>query len=144
MTKQQIQLVKQSWEHIKPVQLAVGERFYDRLFREAPELRHMFKSDTTTQAGKLFDMLSHIVKNLERLEALSNEVAQLARRHTVYGIKPQQYAIVRRCLMSALEECLGEYWTEEVNYAWVLAYHTLSSIMIDIQLDSGSFYSKSA
>ena len=144
MTKEQIQLVKQSWEHIKPVRLVVGERFYECLFREAPELRHMFKSNTSIQAGKLFDMLSHIVKNLERLEAVSIEVSDLARRHTVYGIKPQQYAIVRRCLMAALEESLGKYWTEEVKYAWVLAYHTLSSIMIDIQLDTGSSYSKSA
>jgi hemoglobin-like flavoprotein len=144
MTKEQIQLVKQSWEHIIPVRLLVGELFYKRLFREAPELRHMFKSDTKAQEGKLLDMLSHIVKNLDRLEVLSNEFTELAKRHNGYGIKPQQYAIVRRCLMSVLEECLSEHWNEEVKYAWVLAYHTLSSIMIDIQLDTGGPYLKSA
>jgi hemoglobin-like flavoprotein len=144
MTKEQIQLVKQSWEHIRPVRLLVGELFYKRLFREAPELRHMFKSDTKVQEGKLTDMLLHIVQNLERLDVLNNELTALAKRHSSYGIKPQQYAIVRRSLMSVLEECLGEHWNEEVKYAWVLAYHTLSSIMIDIQLDTGFPYSKSA
>ena len=144
MTKEQIQLVKQSWEHIIPVRLLVGKLFYKRLFREAPELRHMFKSETTLQEGKLLDMLSHVVKNLDRLDVLSNEVTGLAKRHSGYGIKPQQYAIVRRCLMSVLEESLGEHWNEEVKYAWVLAYHTLSSIMIDIQLDTGEPYLKSA
>ena len=144
MTKEQIQLVKQSWEHIAPERLRIGELFYKRLFREAPELRYMFKSDTTIQEDKLLDMLSHIVKNLDRLETLSNHVTELAKRHNQYGVKPQQYAIVRRCLMSVLEELLGEYWNEEVKYAWVLAYHTLSSIMIDIQLDTGDPYLKSA
>jgi hemoglobin-like flavoprotein len=144
MTKEQIQLVKQSWEHIAPVQLRIGELFYQRLFKEAPELRYMFKPDTTTQEGKLFDMLSHIVKNLDRLEILSDQVTELAKRHNQYGVKPQQYAIVRRCLIGVLAELLGEHWNEELKYAWVLAYHTLSSIMIDIQLDTGGPYLKSA
>src|SRR5829696_5860494 len=129
MTKEQIQLVKQSWEHIRPVRSLVGELFYKRLFREAPELRHIFKHDTSAQEGKLVDMLFHIVKNLDRLDILNNDLAELARRHSRYGIKPQQYAIVRRCLISVLGECLGERWNEELKYAWVLAYHTLSSIM---------------
>jgi len=133
MTTQQIQLVQRSWEKVKPAMQQAGELFYFKLFKKAPQIRHLFKEDITEQAGKLGYMLTYVVSRLDKLETILDDVQRLAVNHNKYGAQPAHYAVVGECLLETLEEGLKPQWNEELKQAWTVAYGILSNAMIEAQ-----------
>jgi nitric oxide dioxygenase len=133
MTDKQIQLVKESWQHVVPISDVAGDLFYNRLFEVAPSVRSMFKGDLKQQARKLMGMLSMIVTKLDKLETLLDEIKMLAQRHDKYGAKPAHYQVVGECLIWTLATGLGEKWNKETEESWVAAYTILSGAMITNQ-----------
>jgi nitric oxide dioxygenase len=133
MTNQQIDMVQQSWLHIKPVSKQAGLLFYERLFAMAPAIRHLFKPDVTEQANKLMTMLGYVVSKLNNMEDITNEVQQLGARHNMYGAKPEHYDAVGQCLVATLKDGLGNNWDDELEKAWVAAFSILKTAMISAQ-----------
>lgn len=133
MTTQQIHLVQQSWEWVKPVARQAGLNFYEKLFASAPGVRHLFKADISEQANKLTTMLGFVVSKLGRLEDILADVQKLGERHNAYGAKPEHYDVVGQCLIETLEEGLGDRWTDELQEAWLNAFNTLKGAMISAQ-----------
>lgn len=136
MTAQQIELVQQSWEKIKPASQAAGELFYKKLFEKAPQLRHLFANDVTEQAGRLTYMLTYVVSRLDKLDTILEDVQRLAERHNKYGAEPKHYMIVGECLLATLKEGLGENWNHDIMEAWASAYDIIATAMIQAQQDS--------
>lgn len=133
MIKQQIELIQQSWIHIKDEADQAGLLFYKKLFEAAPGIRHLFQPDISGQANKLMVILDYVVTHLDNLEKLVPEVRKLGARHNSYGAQPVHYELVGQSLVSTLKEQYGEKWTAELQDAWVTAYHTLKNIMIVAQ-----------
>lgn len=133
MTNQQVTLVQNSWEKIKPQMQQAGEIFYKKLFEKAPQVRHLFKEDVTTQAGRLGYMLTYIVGRLDKLDTIMDDVRRLAVRHNQYGAAPQHYVVVGECLLATLREGLGKNWNKELEEAWTTAYQILADAMIQAQ-----------
>ena len=132
MTGAQIILIKKSWSIFRSIDPAlVGDVFYSRLFYKSPNLRGMFKTPMTDQNIKLIDMLSYLVSRLERLDEVSEEMAQLASRHTGYGVRPAHYKLVGEALLWTLEAGLGNDWNNDVKAAWKACYDTISNMMIN-------------
>jgi hemoglobin-like flavoprotein len=132
MTAQHIKLVKKSWfmfRNIKPE--IIADAFYSRLFLEHPELRPLFPKDMEAQYEKLISMLNIVVGRLDRLEELTQDIADLAVRHKDYGTKPAHYDAVGKALLWTLEMGLGNDWTEETAEAWGVCYTLLSKTMIE-------------
>lgn len=136
MTKEQIQLVQQSWSKVLPIAKEAGILFYEKLFLLAPEVRHLFKPDINGQAGKLVMMLGYIVVKLPHMKELLPEVQRLGEKHAAYGAEPVHYEAVGRCLIATLKEGLGKDWTPEVQDAWITAYNTLKNVMIVAQSEA--------
>ncbi|MFW2586912.1 globin family protein [Sagittula sp. SSi028] len=130
MTPEQIALVQDSFARVAPIAPQAGEAFYARLFEIAPEVRPMFKSDVTEQAGKLMTTLGVVVKGLTDLPKIVPVAENLARGHVAYGVKPDHYAPVGAALIDTLAAGLGEAFTPDVQAAWEEAYATLSGVMI--------------
>lgn len=130
MTERQIQLVKDSWQHVSPISDTAGDLFYNRLFEVAPGVRSMFHGDLRQQARKLMGMLSMIVSKLDKLETLLDEIKMLAKRHDKYGAKPAHYQVVGECLIWTLSTGLGDKWNKETEESWIAAYTILSGAMI--------------
>ncbi|MFQ5567035.1 MAG: globin, partial [Paracoccaceae bacterium] len=65
----QISLIRDSFHMLEP-DAEVAEKFYDRLFEIAPELRAMFRSDMTGQGMRFMRTLRVIVQHLDEPEAL--------------------------------------------------------------------------
>jgi len=131
MTGQEIIVVKKSWgifRNIDPV--LIGDVFYSRVFYKAPALKKMFPASMDGQYKKMIDMLSVMVARLERVEELSTDISELARRHVAYGVKAWHYAIVGDALLWTLEQGLGRDWTAEVKDAWASCYQMLAGAMI--------------
>lgn len=133
MNTRQIELIKQSWEQVKPIAKEAGHLFYQHLFIAAPQVRHLFKPDISEQSVKLIRMLTYIVSKLDRLEDIIPDIQHLAAAHAGYGAQPQHYTIVGECLIRTLKDGLGESWNHELEEAWAEAYTILKETMIQAQ-----------
>jgi hemoglobin-like flavoprotein len=132
MTTQQITSVKQTWESVALLdQVTVGTLFYGKLFELSPELRPMFTTNISEQSRKLLTMLNYVIRKLDSLDEIIDEVKKLAVRHVKYGVEEAHYAIVGAALLWTLEQGLGEAWTTDVREAWIACYGILSSAMIE-------------
>ncbi|RYD80941.1 MAG: hypothetical protein EOP53_07320, partial [Sphingobacteriales bacterium] len=125
----QIILVKQSWNLVAQDPQA-GMLFYGRLFEIAPQLRPMFRGEVAEQSQKLTTMLNYVIKKLDVLPEIIDEVKGLAKRHVKYGVQDEHYQTVGAALLWSLEKGLGEHWTEPVKDSWVACYTLLSNAMI--------------
>ena len=132
MTENQIAVVKNSWAQVAKIdQLVVGNIFYNKLFLDTSELRHLFKGGLEEQSKKLLTMLTVVVKGLDKLDALKTAVQQLAIRHKGYGVQEGHYAKVGAALIYTLEQGLGDAFNATTKEAWVQCYTILSGIMMD-------------
>jgi len=129
MTPGQIQLVRLSFVKVMDIKAAAGRMFYERLFTIAPEVRPMFKSDIGAQADKLMETLGVAISALKNPAALSPILAQLAKRHTAYGVRDEHYDKVGEALLWTLEKGLGEAFTPEVRKAWAELYGHVAASM---------------
>ncbi|MDB5229934.1 MAG: hypothetical protein JWN76_739 [Chitinophagaceae bacterium] len=136
MTPQEIQIIRNSWEHAKKLGFTAGELFYQNLFEYAPSVRPLFKADIKMQAVKLLSMITVVVDHLHELDVISGDLVKLAERHNGYGAKPEHYSAVGICLIKTLEQGLGENWSADAEAAWLKAYGILSAVMIQAQADA--------
>jgi nitric oxide dioxygenase len=130
MTTQQISLVQESFEMLRPIAQIAGELFYKNLFDIAPQAKAMFKTPIPEQAGKLMYTLSYVVTHLHTPETIMDDVRKLAIRHNQYGARPEHYELVGSALLKTLEQGLAENWTAELQDAWAAAYTLVSTAMI--------------
>lgn len=131
MTPDKIALIQESFAKVEPMAVKAGEAFYGRLFEIAPEVRPMFAGDMTEQAGKLMTTLGMVVKGLTNLPAIVPVAEDLARAHVDFGVTAEQYPPVGAALIDTLQAGLGEDFTAETKDAWLEAYTTLSTVMIN-------------
>ena len=131
MTPEQVTLVKESWEKVKPISEQAAELFYGRLFPLDPSLRALFKGDMSEQGKKLMSTITLAVTSLDRLETILPTVQALGRKHAVeYEVPDSSYATVGEALIWTLGQGLGDDFTEDVKEAWLLTYTTLSGAML--------------
>jgi nitric oxide dioxygenase len=138
MTPDEIDLVQESFEKVRPISLQAAGMFYGRLFEIAPETKTLFRGDMTEQGRKLMATLAVVIGALQSLPAILPAVSTLAKKHVEYGVKPAHYDAVGAALLWTLERGLGADWTRETAAAWTSAYTMLSEFMI------GEAYGKAA
>ena len=80
LTPKQVDLIRDSFHRLEP-DAEVAEKFYDRLFEIAPELRALFRSDMTGQGMRFMRTLRVIVQDLDDPEALHPYLERLALDH---------------------------------------------------------------
>jgi hemoglobin-like flavoprotein len=129
MNTDQIRLVQESFEHVRPIAATAADLFYGRLFQQEPGLRPMFSHDLTDQKAKLMATLGFVVAGLAQPEKILGAVRQLGQRHASYGARPEHYRAVGVALLWTLERGLGEKFTPCVAEAWAAAFSLLSSTM---------------
>jgi hemoglobin-like flavoprotein len=129
MTEHQIALVQRSWERVLPIADTAAALFYGRLFELDPALRPMFRGDLAQQGTKLMQMITTVVRSLDRLERVLGAIEALGRRHAGYGVRDEHYVTVGAALLWTLEQGLGDAWDAELADAWATAYGTLAGAM---------------
>jgi nitric oxide dioxygenase len=131
MTPQQVMLVRESFAKVLPIKDAAAALFYERLFAIDPSTRPLFRADLAAQGTKLMAAIAAVVRALDRLEPMLDQIRALARRHAAYGVTEAHYASVGAALLWTLERGLGAEFTPEVRAAWAAAYALLSGAMIE-------------
>ncbi|MGH6928340.1 MAG: globin family protein [Dongiaceae bacterium] len=131
MTPQQIALVQQSFARVVPIREQAAALFYDRLFAIDPSTRPLFRGDIRIQGAKLMAAIAAVVKSLDRIETMLDDLRGMARRHDRYGVQESHYASVGTALLWTLEQGLGPDFTPDLRAAWAAAYRLLSETMIE-------------
>jgi len=131
MTPETIDLVKTSWDKVKPISETAAELFYGKLFEIDPSLKSMFPSDMTEQGRKLMAMINTAVNALDKLESIVPAVQDLGKRHVDYGVTDAMYDSVGEALIWTLGQGLGEEFTDDVKAAWLETYTILATTMKD-------------
>ncbi len=129
MKVDQIILVQETFDRIRPISEEAAELFYNRLFELAPWLKSLFKGDVKTQGRMLMQMLDYAVTGLDRLDTIAPTIQDLGKRHVGFGVREEYYETVGEAFLWTLEQGLGKDFTPEVKDAWAAAYKLLSDTM---------------
>lgn len=131
ISTEQKALVQQSYEQVDLISDQAAALFYGRLFELDPSLRPLFKADMRQQQMKLMQTLAVAVNGLNNLTVLVPVLQRLAVRHVGYGVRNAHYATVEDALLWALEQGLGDAFTDDVRAAWTAVYELISSVMME-------------
>lgn len=130
MNPRQIDLIRTSFEPLKPLAGAVAEAFYAQLFARDPALRALFHGgDMAEQGARLMQMLGAAIELLDRPASLNPVLLKLGQRHAGYGVVEAHYASVGAALLDTLSAGLGEGFTPEVREAWTAMYGHVAQTM---------------
>jgi hemoglobin-like flavoprotein len=128
-SKEEIKLIQYSFNTLTAKSKKVGEKFYKRLFESNPNISKLFKGDMKEQAGALMRMVKTVVEGLNHPEIIIPAIQDLGRRHNEYGVTPEQYKIFGECLISTIEEEMGNDFNSVTKKAWQKLYGILADEM---------------
>ncbi len=128
LTALEIRLIAESYELIS-VGRRFAQKFYARLFEQAPEIRALFPDDLSPQVTKLTDMLAALVGKLDSPMELAHLLHALGERHRGYGVDARHFAPVGRALFETLESEIGPRFDGPTRRAWIALYALATSWM---------------
>jgi methyl-accepting chemotaxis protein len=137
----QIGILEESYDLIAPRSEALVERFYERLFAFAPEVKPLFAwTDPRRQRQKLLATLVLLRKSLRNFASIEPALRAMGARHVAYGVRPEHYTIVSTTLVTTMAEIGGSAWTAEYTRAWMDAFQVVQDTMLSgaAQADLGS------
>lgn len=127
-----IPLLRDSFEALKPCTREMAAHFFRTLFGKHPEARSLFRSlDAGQQQEALVHALAFVVENVDRPEALKGYLESQGRRHSEYGVTPEQYGWAAESLLSTLKYFFEETWTAELEETWAAALALVAKSMAE-------------
>jgi len=108
------------------------DRFYRRLFSDAPATRPLFaNADMGAQKRALLGALVSLRRSLRDLSLIAPFLADLGARHARYGVCAEHYPVVGAALLETMAEVGGAAWQPSFTDEWARAYGIVAQIMID-------------
>jgi hemoglobin-like flavoprotein len=145
MTPTQVSLVQESFRKITPQSAEASRLFYDELFRLSPDRRSLFPTDIADQKQKFMQMLAMLVRNLDQIGQVSEDITDLGYRHRAYDVEEEDYETFGQALLRMLEKLLGPDLTPDAHDAWAAAYDMMTRVMqesADATRSSEGFYGR--
>lgn len=127
LTDKQTGLIRDSFAKVMKAHNPWETKFYDRFFRRAPHIRHLFRDDIAGQEMQFMTTLKVIVDNLGQEHVLKPRYAELGHQHALIGIKPADYTLMEDALMDTLGDLLGAGFTPQTEDAWRLLYRQVAA-----------------
>ena len=112
---------------------AIIVRFYERLFQAHPELKNLFNmrhQERGEQQRALAGAVLAYATHIDNLPVLAAAVERITHKHASLNVRPEQYPVVGKHLLAAIQEVLGGAATDVIIRAWGEAYGELADIMI--------------
>lgn len=130
LTADQVRLVTESYVLIGRSPRPYSELFYHRLLLDHPFARALFPDDLRHQAFVFEKTIAILVREVGNIPGLRPTLADLARKHVGYGVRPYQYDAVGAVLIATFSEILGSRFTPEIREAWQTVYAETAGVMI--------------
>src|ERR1700745_2323785 len=131
MTPEQVDLIRRSFDAIRPVRRKLAALFYSRFFELAPDAKHLFPNDMERQHLKLMDMIAAIVGALDKRELFQSIIRHTGRQHAQCGVKPSHVAF-GDALMWSLEKQFGTAFTPRLKDAWIELCRNVQNEMLRV------------
>lgn len=112
---------------------AITDLFYSKLFRQHPELQHIFNMANQAQGEQsraLAESVFMYATNVDALQNLGPMVSRIAHKHASLQVAPEHYPIVGKYLLEAIQDHLGLEPEHPVLGAWAEAYGQLAGLFI--------------
>lgn len=136
LSHNQRDIVKSCVPALRAHGLDLTRNFYARMFRENPELKHIFNMShqaTGEQQQALALAVLGYAENIDNVSVLAPVIRVITAKHASIGIRAEHYPIVGRHLLAAIAEVMGSAATPEVLDAWAAAYGQLADALIDAE-----------
>ena len=102
MTPEQCQLLRNSFDLLRDQTAPFVLLFYGKLFELDPRARQLFHNDLAAQGKKVMDMLTSVVESLDNTAPMRAKLLELGKRHSEFGVRPEQYEALLRPLARRL------------------------------------------
>lgn len=136
MNTQELLLIKESVDRLRPQSQQFSTLFYQSLFRRMPALEGLFRDDPAVRLAKFTSMLSTFA-NARNFDKLIPAIRGLAKRHTGYGVHREHYQHSRAAMLDALSEGLGAEFTPELRAAWEKVLDMMIGVMEEVAESGG-------
>lgn len=134
MTPEQIEVIRQTIPVLQQHGYDITTVFYRNMLTAHPELNSVFNfrsQKTGHQARALAGALGAYAANIDNLVALGSALELICNKHASLHITPEQYKIVGKFLIGAMQEVLATAFTPAIQDAWAAAYWQLANMMIE-------------
>jgi len=127
-----ITALETSFDLVAPRREELVDRFYRRLFTDAPATRALFvHADMRAQKRALLGALVALRRSLRDLASIAPFLADLGARHARYGVCAEHYPVVGAALLETMADVAGAAWRPEFTTEWTSAYQIVAQMMID-------------
>lgn len=138
LTQNEIELIHSCKDRLAGSALPMATEFYERFFRQAPELKHLFERHTKDQSAKLVEVLLISMEAADNLEALSQPMQRLGKYHARMGLEPRHFKIFGETLSITLAHHVRD-WSAQDHQAWSTLYKFLTHQMrLGMQAEASS------
>ena len=115
--------IRQSHTLIETCPDPLAERFYQILLDRAPQLFHLFPTDSRSRRDQLQYALIGLLHRIDpsrrdQRRQLAARLADLGRDHRKYGITADHYDLATDALLAGLTQIHGLSWTPQLATAW--------------------------
>lgn len=131
VTREEIALVRESFESLRPIPRGVGRAFYEKLFDLDPSLKALFKGDLDAQGAMFVSALGLAVAGLDDATSGERPLRDLGVRHAGYGVADAHFDTFREALVQTLRGQMGAGFTEKHAAAWRAAFDRIGVVMRD-------------
>ena len=129
LSTQQIILLNNSFDRLRPMGAIFARLFYERLFDLAPETRQLFKAQSADQIAMVMSPLSAIISAASTPERQNELIKSVSAKHKNYGVQPEQLNLANVALIDTLKRILGDKFRGELEQAWYLGADLLFGAM---------------
>ncbi len=136
LSQQTVQIVKSTVPVLQQRGTDITKRFYQMMFEGHPELLNVFNHANQKQGRQQTALANAVLAaamHIDNLAAILPAVRQIAHKHRSLGILPEQYPIVGRYLLAAIQDVLGDAATDEILGAWAEAYGVIADAFIGVE-----------
>ena len=130
MSKQEIGLLRDSFDALRPDLEDASVIFYNRFFARAPELRSFFRTDVEDQGMRFMSAVGTILDRFGDPDGAGETITRLGEGHAALGVQPGHFPPMREALIETFGQMLGERFTDAHAAAWGKAFDEIASGMI--------------
>lgn len=124
-----VRTVKSTAPILRECGLEITRRMYEILFQDE-DIKRLFNQAhhgmSGSQPRSLAGAVHAFADNIDRFDECAPMIERISQKHVGLNIRPEHYPYVRRALIGALTDVLGQAASEEVIAAWEEAYDFLA------------------
>ncbi|MDG3004253.1 NO-inducible flavohemoprotein [Paludisphaera mucosa] len=133
LSPETIEIIKRITPVVAANAEAITRRFYPRMFAGDPEVKAFFNQAHQHSGGQQRALAGAICAYFSHIDdpaVLGPAVELIAQKHCSLGIRPDQYPIVGKHLLGAIQDVMGDAATDEILGAVAEAYGFLADVCI--------------